>query len=65
MDDTGAKWGSDRDYRKEAQSNEFGRSRSDPDLVPGATIFLWGGLLLVAYLVSGVGPEAVARQERL
>ena len=33
MDDTGAKLGSDRDYRKETQSDEFGRSRSDPNLV--------------------------------
>ena len=39
MDDTGAKLGSDRDYRKEAQSDEFGRSCSDPNLVPGACIF--------------------------
>ena len=43
MDDTGAKWGSDRDYRKEAQSDEFGRSGSDPDLAPGAFIFWEGG----------------------
>ena len=40
MDDAGAKWGSDRDYRKEAQSAEFGRSCSDPNLVSGAFIFL-------------------------
>ena len=37
--DAGAKWGSDRDYRKEAQSDELGRSGSDPDLAPGAFIF--------------------------
>ena len=39
MDDAGAKLGSDRDYRKETQSDEFGRSCSDPNLVPGAFIF--------------------------
>ena len=41
MDDTGAKSVSDRDYRKEAQSDEFGRSGSDPNLAPAAFIF-WG-----------------------
>ena len=40
MDYTGAKWGSDRDYRKEAQSDECGRLCSDPNLAPGASIFL-------------------------
>ena len=40
MDDTKAKWGSDRDYRKEAQSDEFGRSCSDPNLGSEAFIFL-------------------------
>ena len=39
MDDAGAKLGSDRDCRKEAQSDEFGRSCSDPNLVPGEFIF--------------------------
>jgi hypothetical protein len=39
MDDAGAKLGSERDYRKEAQSDEFGRSGSDPNLAPGAFIF--------------------------
>ena len=39
MDDAGAKLGSDRDYRKETQSGEFGRSGSDPNLVAGAFIF--------------------------
>ena len=33
----------DRDYRKEAQSDEFGRSGSDPDMGFGAAIFLSGG----------------------
>ena len=40
MDDAGAKLGSDRDYRKEARSDDFGRSGSDPNLAPGAFIFL-------------------------
>ena len=37
--DTKPKLGSDRDYRKEAQSDEFGRSGSDSDLGLGAVIF--------------------------
>ena len=43
MDDAGAKLGSDRDYRKETQSDEFGRSGFDPNLAPGAFIFRGAG----------------------
>ena len=64
MDDTGAKWGSDRDYRKEAQSDEFGRSRSDPDLAPGAAVF-WERVVAWRQLSFRSGPEAVGRLERL
>ena len=39
ISDAKPKWGSDRDYRKETQSDEFGRSCSDPDLGLGALIF--------------------------
>ena len=62
MDDTGAKLGSDRDYRKEARRDEFGRSCSDPNLVSGAFIF-WGAwvvrLSAIAFsaLVSATADE--------
>jgi hypothetical protein len=55
MGDTGAKLGSDRDYRKEAQSDEFGRSGSDPNLAPGAAIF-WERVVAWCHLSFGIGP---------
>jgi hypothetical protein len=39
ISDAKPKSGSDRDYRKAEQSDEFGRSGSDPDLGLGALIF--------------------------
>ena len=39
MGDAGAELGSDRDYRKETQSDDFGRSCLDHNLVPGVYFF--------------------------
>ena len=38
--DAGAKWGADRDCRKEAQSDEFGRSGSDHRFGSRGVLFL-------------------------
>ena len=53
MDDPGPNWGQIEIAGKRRESDEFGRSRSDPNLVPGRSFFLG---------CTVNGPSAIARK---